>query len=90
MAILNIGAEEEKGNQLVKETFPLLKECPGINFIGSIEAREIPHGGADVIVCEAFAGNIVLKLYEGVAATLLSKVKEGLMSSLGPKMEHFC
>ena len=86
VAILNIGAEEEKGNQLVKETFPLLKECPGINFIGSIEAREIPHGGADVIVCEAFAGNIVLKLYEGVAATLLSKVKEGLMSSLRSKI----
>lgn len=86
VAILNIGAEEEKGNQLVKETFPLLKECPGINFIGSIEAREIPHGGADVIVCEAFAGNIVLKLYEGVAATLLSKVKEGLMSSIRSKI----
>ncbi len=86
VAILNIGAEEEKGNQLVKETFPLLKECPDINFIGSIEAREIPHGGADVIVCEAFAGNIVLKLYEGVAATLLSKVKEGLMSSLRSKI----
>lgn len=86
VAILNIGAEEEKGNQLVKETFPLLKECPGINFIGSVEAREIPHGGADVIVCEAFAGNIVLKLYEGVAATLLSKVKEGLMSSLRSKI----
>lgn len=86
VAILNIGAEEEKGNQLVKDTFPLLKECPGINFIGSIEAREIPHGGADVIVCEAFAGNIVLKLYEGVAATLLSKVKEGLMSSLRSKI----
>ena len=86
VAILNIGAEEEKGNQLVKETFPLLKECPGINFIGSIEAREIPHGGAEVIVCEAFAGNIVLKLYEGVAATLLSKVKEGLMSSLRSKI----
>ena len=86
VAILNIGAEEEKGNQLEKETFPLLKECPGINFIGSIEAREIPHGGADVIVCEAFAGNIVLKLYEGVAATLLSKVKEGLMSSLRSKI----
>lgn len=42
VAIVNIGAEEEKGNALVKETFPLLKECPGINFIGSIEAREIP------------------------------------------------
>ena len=64
----------------------MLKECPGINFIGSIEAREIPHGGADVIVCEAFAGNVVLKLYEGVAATLLSKVKEGLMSSLRSKI----
>ena len=86
VAILNIGAEEEKGNALVKETFPLLKACKGINFIGSIEAREIPHGGADVIVCEAFAGNIVLKLYEGVAATLLSKVKEGLMSSLRSKI----
>lgn len=86
VAILNIGAEEEKGNALVKDTYPLLKECPGINFIGSIEAREIPHGGADVIVCEAFAGNIVLKLYEGVASTLLAKVKEGLMSSLRSKV----
>ena len=53
VAIVNIGAEEEKGNALVKETFPLLKECEDINFIGSIEAREIPHGEADVIVCEA-------------------------------------
>ena len=44
VAIVNIGAEEEKGNALVKETFPLLKACPDINFIGSIEAREIPHG----------------------------------------------
>lgn len=86
VAILNIGAEEEKGNALVKDTYPLLKECPGINFIGSIEAREIPHGGADVIVCEAFAGNIVLKLYEGVASTLLAKVREGLMSSLRSKI----
>ena len=86
VAIVNIGAEEAKGNALVKETYPLLKTCKNINFIGSIEAREIPHGGADVIVCEAFAGNIVLKLYEGVAATLLSKVKEGLMSSLRSKI----
>lgn len=55
VAIVNIGAEEEKGNALVKETFPLLKECEDINFVGSIEAREIPHGGADVIVCEALS-----------------------------------
>ena len=86
VAIVNIGADEEKGNALVKETFPLLKECPGINFIGSIEAREIPHGGADVIVCEAFVGNVILKLYEGVGATMISMIKKGMMSSLRSKI----
>ena len=86
VAIVNIGAEEEKGNALVKETFPLLKACGDINFTGSIEAREIPHGGADVIVCEAFVGNVILKLYEGVGATLISKVKSGMMGSLRSKI----
>lgn len=86
VAIVNIGAEEEKGNALVKETFPLLKECSDINFTGSIEAREIPHGGADVIVAEAFVGNVILKLYEGVGATLISKVKAGMMTSLRSKI----
>lgn len=86
VAIVNIGAEEEKGNALVKETFPLLKNCPEINFIGSIEARDIPTGYADVIVCEAFAGNIILKLYEGVGATLIKKVKDGMMTSLRSKI----
>ena len=86
VGIVNIGAEEEKGNALVKETFPLLKECPDINFIGSVEARDIPYGAADVIVCEAFAGNIILKLYEGVAGALLKKVKKGMLSSLRSKI----
>ena len=86
VAIVNIGVEEEKGNALVKETFPLLKECKNINFIGSIEAREIPHGGADVIVCEAFVGNVILKLYEGVGATMMTMVKKGLMSNLRSKI----
>ena len=86
VAIVNIGAEEEKGNALVKETFPLLKACKGLNFIGSIEARDIPAGYADVIVCEAFVGNVILKLYEGVGATLISKVKEGMMSTLRSKI----
>lgn len=86
VAIVNIGVEEEKGNALVKETYPLLKECGDINFIGSIEAREIPHGGADVIVCEAFVGNVILKLYEGVGATLIHKIKSGLMSSTRSKL----
>lgn len=86
VAIVNIGAEEEKGNALVKETFPLLKECKDINFIGSIEARDIPSGCADVIVCEAFVGNVILKLYEGVALTLIAQIKAGLMSSLRSKL----
>ena len=86
VGIVNIGAEEEKGNALVKETFPLLKEQGDIHFTGSVEAREIPHGQTDVIVCEAFSGNIILKLYEGVGAVLISKVKEGLMSTLRSKI----
>ena len=86
VAIVNIGAEEEKGNALVKETFPLLKNCPDINFVGSVEAREIPHGGADVIVCEAFVGNVILKLYEGVGATFLSMIKQGIMETPRSKL----
>ena len=86
VGILNIGAEEEKGNALVKETFPLLKATPEINFIGSVEARDITYGGADVVVCEAFTGNVVLKMYEGVSGALLSRVKEGLMSTLTGKI----
>ena len=86
VAIVNIGAEEDKGNALVKETFPLLKACTDINFVGSIEAREIPHGGADVIVYEAFVGNVILKLYEGLSSTLISLVKQGMMSSVTSKI----
>lgn len=86
VAIVNVGAEEEKGNALVKETFPLLKNCNEINFIGSIEAREIPSGYADVIVCEAFVGNVILKLYEGLAATLMGEIKKGMMSTLRSKI----
>lgn len=86
VAIVNIGMEEEKGNALVKETYPLLKACKNINFVGSIEARDIPSGNADVIVCEAFVGNVILKLYEGVGATLISKVKSGMMVNLRSKI----
>ena len=86
VGLVNIGAEEEKGNALVKETFPLLKECKELNFIGSVEARDIPQGVCDVIVCEAFVGNVILKLYEGVGATLISKVKQGMMTSLRSKI----
>lgn len=86
VGIANIGAEEEKGNALVKETFPLLKECPGINFVGSVEARDIPHGVVDVIVCEAFTGNCILKTYEGVGTVLIGKIKECLVSDFRSKI----
>lgn len=86
VGIVNIGAEEEKGNALVKETYPLLKNCPDINFVGSVEARDIPAGVVDVVVCEAFVGNVILKLYEGVGATLIQKVKSGMMSTFRSKI----
>ncbi len=86
VGIVNIGAEEEKGNALVKETFPLLKNCPEINFVGSVEARDIPAGVVDVVVCEAFVGNVILKMYEGVGASLIKKVKSGMMSTLRSKI----
>ena len=86
VGLVNIGAEEEKGNALVKETYPLLKECKDINFIGNVEARDIPAGVCDVIVCEAFVGNVILKLYEGTASALVHQIKKGMMSTLRSKI----
>ncbi len=86
VGIVNIGAEEEKGNALVKEAFPLLKACPGIRFVGSVEARDIPYGAADVLVTEAFVGNIILKLYEGVGTALIKEIKKAMMSSFTGKI----
>ncbi|MBR5766951.1 MAG: phosphate acyltransferase PlsX [Lachnospiraceae bacterium] len=88
VGILNIGTEEEKGNMLVKEAYPLLKNCPDINFIGSVEAREIPKGSADVVVCEAFAGNVALKMYEGVGSTMIGALKETFTTSALTKLAY--
>ncbi len=89
VGIVNIGAEEEKGNALVKETFPLLKECPNIHFIGSVEARDIPAGFCDVIVCEAFVGNVILKLYEGLGNMLIKEIKDSMMTNLRSEIGGF-
>ncbi len=86
VAIVNIGAEEEKGNALVKATYPLLKECDDINFIGSIESRDIPYGKADVIVAEAFVGNVIIKLYEGLSKALFKEIKGAMLSSFTSKI----
>lgn len=89
VALFNIGAEEEKGNALVKETYPALRQLGEegrINFIGNIEARDIPRGGADVVVCDAFTGNAILKMYEGVAITLRSELRDAIMGSARAKL----
>jgi len=86
VGLVNIGVEEEKGNALTRETYPLLRDCPGINFTGNVEARDIPSGAADVLVCEAFAGNIVLKMLEGVSNVLIQKIKTGMTSTFQSKM----
>lgn len=86
VALVNIGAEEEKGNALSKETFQLLKKCTDINFVGNIEARDIPYGKADVIVTEAFTGNVILKLYEGEALVIMKRLKNAIYASARSKI----
>lgn len=75
VALINNGAEECKGRELEQETYKLLEQCD-LNFIGNIEAREIPTGTADVLVTDGFTGNIVLKLYEGLGKFFAGKMKE--------------
>lgn len=86
VGLVNLGTEEGKGNTLMKETFGLLKKAD-INFVGNVEARELPTGICDVIVCDGFTGNIILKLTEGMAWRILKLVKkkftEGAMAKLG-------
>src|SRR6266700_3493958 len=89
VGLLANGEEETKGNELVQQTHQLLKahaEILGINFIGNVEGREIPAGGADVVVCDGFVGNVVLKLSEGLAETLLGMLRTQMTSSLPNKL----
>ena len=86
VGIVNIGAEDEKGNALVKDTLPLLRNEKGIRFVGSVEARDIPAGGTDVLVTEAFVGNVVLKMLEGTASMFKRMLKKNLTASLTGKI----
>ena len=85
VGLVNIGTEVEKGDELRYESFKLLKDSD-INFIGNIEAREIPADYADVVVTDGFTGNIILKFYEGMATELFGKFKEILTKSLKNKI----
>lgn len=74
VALANVGTEDHKGGELQHEAFRLLKET-NVNFIGNMEARDIPAGETDVIVADGFTGNVIVKMYEGVAKELFSKIK---------------
>lgn len=81
VGLLNIGEEESKGNEQALATYPLLQQLNTVNFIGNVEGRDIPKGTVDVVVCDGFVGNIVLKLGEGLASAILQLVKESIKAS---------
>ena len=81
VGLLSIGEEREKGNALTKHTTPLLESCKALNFIGNVEGRDIPKGTADVIVCDGFVGNAVLKAMEGTADAIGAMIKAEIMGS---------
>jgi len=85
VSLVNVGEEKGKGNELVKEAYELL-ENSDLNFQGNIEARDIPRGKTDVIVCDGFTGNVILKLTEGVAITLFDLLKEKFTASVPRKL----
>ena len=86
IGLVNIGAEEEKGNELTKAAYQLLKE-EDVNFVGNVEPRDIPTGDVNVLVTDGFVGNTVLKMYEGSASTLLKMIKDEIYSApLIPKL----
>ncbi len=85
VGLANVGVEEHKGTELYKDAYQLLKES-SLNFIGNVEGRDIPKGVCDVVVCDGFAGNMILKTYEGVAITLMKKMKHMFANSVKGKM----
>ncbi|WP_018922589.1 phosphate acyltransferase PlsX [Salsuginibacillus kocurii] len=85
VGLLNVGAEEGKGNELTKQAYDLLDQAP-IDFYGNIEARDLLDGACDIVVCDGFAGNVLLKSIEGTAGTLFSLLKQELTSSVKNKM----
>jgi len=85
VGLLNVGTEAVKGNELTKAAYPLLKEAP-IHFIGNVEARDVLNAACDVIVCDGFAGNIMLKAMEGAANAIIAALKEEFMRTAATKL----
>ena len=86
VALLSNGTEDEKGNMLNHEVFPVLKSLKGINFVGNCEARDILSGKYDVVVADGFAGNVALKSMEGAISTVMKTIKAGIYSSARGKI----
>lgn len=89
VGLINIGTEEEKGNQLTKEAYQLLKESKDIHFYGNVEARDIPKGLVDILVCDGFTGNIILKFMEGFSKWLLGLIKFEFLKNIKTKFAAF-
>ena len=85
VGLVNIGAESEKGNALVKATYPLMEEAP-YNFVGNVEARDITGDVADIMVTDGFCGNLILKFMEGLAGTLMGIIKNEIMGDFQSKI----
>lgn len=85
VGLVNIGSEEKKGTTMLKETYQLLKKS-NLNFIGNVEARDIPYGACDVLVCDGFVGNTLLKLTEGLSAKMMDILKDMLTASAVSKI----
>lgn len=81
VGLINIGEEEEKGNDLAKSTYQLLKNEESLNFVGNVEPRDIPKGETNILVSDGFVGNTALKMYEGAASTILGMIKDEVMQS---------
>ena len=88
VALANNGAEESKGTPVLRDAHQLLKTTPGIRFVGNIEPRDVPNGEVDVVVCDGFTGNVILKLTEGVAKMLLGMLKQMFLANLGGKLAY--
>lgn len=86
VALLNVGVEEEKGDALSKEAYKLLENSQNVNFVGNMESRNLLSGEFDLIVCDGFAGNVLLKSTEGACSQLMKMIKKAMMSSFSSKI----
>ena len=86
VGLINNGSEETKGSELTQAVYQKLKELPDLNFVGNLEGRDVPYGRADVMVCDGFTGNVVLKTMEGVAKMIMELLQEEAMASTRGKM----